>query len=262
MLQKTTVTSCRNSILSGYADTDRFPPKKIGVLPCDMQREPEKLLKNGSSTIAFVDENFFIKCNPVRSRFDALRKLFRKSRAENSRVMSQKLFDLGIPTPQVVCAVRERQGHKIVCDYLVTDVLPEETTVFLSRLRFFELEKQAEIITKIASILKLLNQNGICHGDASLRNFYLDTTSNKVGVIDLDGCKTIAYWQRKNILIKETARVISSFMICSKNPSSENYQFALQIFENVYGKDVLPEQILQKRVDKFIRKTTKKQRQV
>lgn len=258
MFQKTKISGSRNTTVSGYADTAKISTEKISGLIDFRKRRTEEFLKNGSSTVAYLDGNYFVKCNPARSFTDSLRKLFCRSRAENSRVMAEKLIELGIPTPEVLCAVREKRHCLVVCDCLVTSALPKENIVFLHRLRKFEFDRQNRIIEEIAKIIFLLNKNNICHGDASLRNFYLDNITGKVGTIDLDGCRKINPLLKKRSLIREAARVISSCMISANDLSEEKYRTVSQIFINICPSDALPEKHLKKMTEKFISKTRKK----
>jgi tRNA A-37 threonylcarbamoyl transferase component Bud32 len=169
--------------------------------------------------------------------------------------MAEKLLSLDIPTPRAICAIRERRGLFVICDYLATVALPEKSTVFLNRIIDFDRSEQSCLLTEIARLLLRLNRNHICHGDASLRNFFFDKEQKRVGTIDLDGCKMLFPLQKKRSLICEAARAISSFMLCTQDVSEDNYKFASQIFSGVCGKDLLPEKELKRATDIFLKKT-------
>ncbi len=258
MLEKTTVFSNQNSVLSGYADRDKISGKKVAALSGTWKHPAGQLLKNGSSTVAYLDGDVFVKCNPARTLPDSLRKNFRKSRAENNRIMAEELASIGISTPKVLCAVRERRGVFVICDYLVTEILEPENTLYLHRINQLDPQERLDAFSGIVKMLKTLHLNNICHGDASLRNFYLNKSSGTIGTIDLDGCKKIFAPLKKRVFVREAARVISSWMIHSNKESSEEYEYLSKLFVSIYGKNKLPEKLLKSKTEEFLRKTRRK----
>ena len=132
--------------------------------------------------------------------------------------MAEELKNLNIPTPQVFCAVREKRFGIPVCDYLVTGILDPAKFSFIDKCGDLQQHKRTAIFNACALLLQKMHQNRICHGDASLRNFYYSPNDSvpSPGVIDLDACRKIPLWAGNSSFIKEDARFISSFIICAK----------------------------------------------
>ena len=258
MLKKITVISTQNTLLTGYADSEKMPAPKTAALSGAWKNADGKLLKNGSSTVAYLDGNIFIKCNPVRTLTDSLRKNFRRSRAENTRIMAEKFASIGIATPKVLCSVRERRGIFVLCDYLITEALMPENTVFLNWINLLGQQERINAFSGTVKIIKKLHDNNICHGDANLRNFYLDKSTGSVGTIDLDGCRRIFPLLKKRVFVREAARMISSWMIMSGDESCENYEKISKLFISIYGKNKLPEKLLKSKTFEFLHKTRRK----
>ena len=258
MLKKITVISTQNTLLTGYADSERISGGKAAALSGTWKAPAGKLLKNGSSTVAYLDGDVFVKCNPARTLQDSLRKNFRRTRAENTRIMAEKLTSIGIATPKVLCSVRERRGIFVLCDYLITEALTPENTLFLNRINQLDQQERINAFSETVKLIKKLHDNNICHGDANLRNFYLDKSTNSIGTIDLDGCRNITTLQKKRVFVREAARVISSWMILTENESSENYENISKLFVSIYGKNKLPENSLRSKTFEFLRKTRRK----
>ena len=163
----------------------------------------------------------FVKCSPSRYFNRALSRLFRISRPMRSLKMAKLLSKHHISTPEVFCAVREKRFILPICDYLVTENLNTDSVVFGNKCNEAQLNR---LFSLGCALLKKMHDANICHGDASLRNFYLFTDEKKsagIGVIDLDGCRTVPFLTKKRLFIKEDARFISSYILTSKASDSE-----------------------------------------
>ena len=136
---------------------------------------------------------------------------------------------------------------------------PEENTVFLQRINLLPQDLRTTALNGIIKLLAKLHANNIMHGDASLRNFYLDKTDNSIGTIDLDGCKRIFPLLKKRTVIREAARVASSWMICSYN--DEEYDLVSRTLFDICGTGILKPEKLKKITAVYLKKTRRKNSQ-
>ena len=194
---------CRKGNLSGSfradAPVDLFEPVIL------FNAGQAKILKIGSKITSAVAGGLFIKCYFYNQFLSRVRHLFRLSRAKSSLYSALAILKTGVPTPEPLGYLREKVFILPCRDYLFTRALPAET-VFM---HILVQRSPEEVIEKLTECITVLHENGIEHGDMSLRNFYL-APSGKAGVIDLDGCRV---YQRALSFKKreaEMARVISS----------------------------------------------------
>ena len=204
-------TKCGN-IICGLADFERFSADRIVSLSGVWENPAGTLCKAGSSTVAFTVDDLFVKCSPARNFKRALSRCFRISRAMRNLKMSAVLLEMGIPTPRVLCAVREKRHFLPVCDFLVTEKLSADAVTFGNACAPTQRE---EFFFLGCALLKKMHDARICHGDASVRNFYIgkENGSAVLGVIDLDACRIVPPFAGKRVFVKEDARFISSFII-------------------------------------------------
>lgn len=214
MLKKIKLQLSNQTVLTGFADTEFLHAKEISNLAGSWKTKPGTILKAGSSTVAYSHDGKFVKCSPSGKIQRAFRKIFQIPRSIRSMRMAEKLKALNIPTPAVFCAVREKHGLLPVCDYLVTETLDTTKISFANRCKNLPAEKQNQLFSACALLLQNMHRNHMIHGDASMRNFYFDQDMH-IGVIDLDGCRTVPFFLRTRAFLKENARFISSFIICS-----------------------------------------------
>ena len=197
------VKSCRKGNFSGSfrgdAPADLFEP--VALFDAGLA----KILKTGSKITSAAAGDLFIKCYFYNNLFSRLRHLFRLSRAESSFYSALAILKTGVPTPEPLGYLREKSFIFPCRDFLFTRALPAETVFMHTLVR----QSPEEVIEKLTDCITVLHQNGIEHGDMSLRNFYL-APSGQAGVIDLDGCRV----SRRALSFKkreaEMARVISS----------------------------------------------------
>ena len=195
--------SCRKGNFSGSfradAPVDLFEPIAL------FDTGQVKILKIGSKITSAAAGDLFIKCYFYNKFLSRLRHLFRSSRAKGSFYSALAILKTGVPTPEPLGYLREKKFIFPCRDLLFTQALPSET-VFMDS---FVQKSPEETIEKLTDCVVLLHENGIEHGDMSLRNFYL-APSGKAGVIDLDGCRicrrALSFKKRE----AEMARVISS----------------------------------------------------
>ena len=214
MLKKIKLQLSNTTVMAGSADLDNISVEEIAGLAGSWKTKPGKTLKSGSSTIAYSHNDKFVKCSPSGKLLRSLRKIFQTPRSIRSMKMAEKLKKINIATPTVFCAVREKRGLLPVCDYLVTEMLDTTKISFANRCKNLFTEKQDQLFSACALLLKNMHKNHIIHGDASMRNFYFDQDMH-IGVIDLDGCRTVPFFLQTKAFFKEHARFLSSFIICS-----------------------------------------------
>lgn len=194
---------CRKGNFSGSfrgdAPVDLFEPVTL------FDTGQVKVLKTGSKITSAVSGNIFIKCYFYHGLFSRVRHLFRLSRAESSFHSALAILNTGVPTPEPLGYLREKRGLLPCRELLFTKALPAETLFMNAFIR----QTPEEAIEKLAECMAVLHENGIEHGDMSLRNFYL-ASSGQAGVIDLDGCRIFPKALSFSTRELEMARVISS----------------------------------------------------
>ena len=211
---KLQTSSC--STLRGVFEEEMISEERIAELSGSWMNPPGTVCKRGSSTVAYIVDNMFVKCSPAGAFLRAVRKAFTVSRSMRSLKMSVALNAIGIPTPKVYCAVRESNFLLPVCDYLVTEKTDDRIITFGNNC---PTEKWEQFFSSVCRLLNKMHCANICHGDASVRNFYIIDKKDgnfDIGVIDLDACKKVFLPFRRNTFIKEDARFISSFIISAE----------------------------------------------
>lgn len=155
------------------------------------------ILKDSRSVISGLDRDkrFFIKCYRKNGFWRTLKRAVQFPRSHRCLAAALRLRKLGVDTPAVLLASR-------YC--LITEILPSGT-VFLP--------ERPELATEALSLLADLHDNGIRHGDVSLRNIYR-TRDGKLGLIDLDGARLFAGAAPAKTRFLELARLISSYLKC------------------------------------------------
>ena len=164
-----------------------------------------RLCKQGAKLTAALTEACFIKNYFYACFLSRFRHLFRRSRAESCLCSALAVLQAGVETPAPLGCFRERRVLLPVRDVLLTAALPEKTR-FMPELFRDDPERGVRLAAAAAA---KLHARGIEHGDLSLRNIYLDL-EGKAGVIDLDGCRLHGAPLRRDLRIREMARLISS----------------------------------------------------
>lgn len=179
--------------------------KNFPLPQCHTLLAQSKLLKDSRTVTAGITEQYFIKKYNTKSFWKTLKRSFQFPRSFLSLAAACKLEEAKILTPKVLYADRF---------FLITDLLPEN---ILYPVLFTSPEKLFLFAAKIAA----MHNNGIFHGDLSLRNIYL-TGEGIFGVIDLDGAKLYPGKVPLQKRLADAARFISSYcLLAQKNNDVE-----------------------------------------
>ncbi|MBO7154081.1 MAG: hypothetical protein J6W67_09790 [Lentisphaeria bacterium] len=261
MFSKIDIKNQSGSRMRGYADISAINAETVSALSGCWQNPPGTICKQGSSTVAFIDGDVFVKCSPAGTGIKRLRRLFQKPRPFLALEMNKVLKELDIPTPEIICAVREFRCGLPVCDYLVTEVLDPQTTCSANCYVMTSEADRSTLLAEGAKILGALHERNIIHGDASTKNFYMIRENGKssVGVIDFDSSTRASRFSY--LFRKETARFISSFLMgCGRESDEDITQTSRIFFENynaVCSKKYRPE-ALKKYITDFFASTRRK----
>ncbi len=247
--------------LNGIPRPARSRFGRRGDFRCIIQREtalpagfpdgiqPEKMLKESGSVGAFVcgNGNFFGKLLKFKSWKRSFGRIFQVPRVFRAFSGGEALLNAGFTTPRpAAAAVCFRFGVVPVTQLLLTELLPEDT-VFLDNLVKTHSAGQAEnILAELAEFLASLHRNGLIHGDASLRNFYLLPHGKGFGMIDLDGICVCHGLPPKHARARELARMVSSFVRCSPFPLPPSGELLAQAVKTyvLAGGEAIPEDML------------------
>ncbi|MBQ7207700.1 MAG: phosphotransferase [Lentisphaeria bacterium] len=189
-----------SGVVAGTGSDGAFDPVPLLEMPDD----GSAVRKCGNTVQAWIAGPRFVKRIRHRNICKAFRHLFEPPRPMIALRAAKRLAELGIPTPQVLAALRRSRHGLPQYDYLVTEALPA-SAVFADKLPLTE-----ALAEKLTALLARLHGAGIEHGDASLRNFYRDETGT-FGVIDLDACRVGPAPLPRRRRIRELARLASSF---------------------------------------------------
>jgi len=148
------------------------------------------LLKtDGTSTVAalsFDGRRYVVKRYNTRSLFHAIRRIVRRSRAENCWVSAHKLLDSGITTPRPVAMLENRLGPFKGKAYCLTEFVEG----VLCNEYLPTLTDQSEIdglVVKFASLFRTLVKYRLSHGDTKATNFLIHR--GEPVVLDLDAMR-------------------------------------------------------------------------
>ena len=261
MLKDIKTVTPTGSTMRGYADFSRISPGEIAALSGKWQNPTGTVCKRGSSTVAFIDSRFFVKCSPAGRGFRRTRRLFQIPRPLNALWMNRILNALEIPTPEIFCAVRESRNGLPVCDYLVTEILDPASSCTANCYVMTDDQDRQTLFKSAAEILGKLHHSNIIHGDASTKNFYLTKSSKgtSVGMIDFDSCTKILIYRAA--FRKEIARFISSYLMGCGNESDSDIEISCTEFLDIYSKFCSKKHsvsILSRDIKRFFASTSRK----
>jgi len=205
---------CRFGSYRGFVRKDADPGMLIDACYASGARQ----IKRRPKTRIFANRGMFFKFNLHPTLWRIFRQGFRMPRPYRSLAAALRLEELGVPTPEVLMAVRKRRFLNFpVCDLLITRELPADRifldTLFSDRTTGKEV---SELVKKLVPFLKTLHEGGFEHGDLNLRNIYcLLGASGELlhfGLIDLDGSCLYPEPLPESRRRREGARVVSSLM--------------------------------------------------
>lgn len=166
-------------------------------------------------TAGNVDGYFVKRCN-LPGLLTQLRRRLRTPRPWRALTGARQLAALGIDTPVVFAALTETRIW-VRREFLVTAALGPETEFFN---RALDRGASPETIWRklmedVLPLLVRLHDSGWTHGDANLRNVYM-RPDGRCGMVDLDGMRRCRGGVAARFRAGETARLVSSFMICAR----------------------------------------------
>lgn len=181
------------------------------------------LCKDRPKIKAGCRENRFIKRYNLPGFWTQFRRRFRTPRPFRALAGAEHLAALGLETPRVVAALVETRNW-VRREFLITELLPPGVELLseavarkgADRRRLWELVL-AELLPRVAA----LHDSGWVHGDLSLRNVYFHPDTGRCGFLDLDGAaRRGRRGAPTGLREKETARVVSSFVLYARDPGS------------------------------------------
>ena len=150
----------------------------------------------------------FCKEYRIRGWWKLLRYRFREPRPYRALAAALRMREAGIPTAEVLLALRGSAHDGLRRDWLVTEELPE--SLFADRiLRKGGVDEAARFIAEAAPAVVAMHHAGIEHGDLNLRNLYR-AAEGLWGVIDLDGANFFGHPLSVKRRARETARIATS----------------------------------------------------
>ena len=167
-------------------------------------------------TAGCVDGYFIKRCN-LPGLLTQLRRRLRTPRPWRALAGARQLAALGIDTPAVAAALTESRGW-VRREFLVTAALEPETEFFNRALDRGAPPETVwrKLMEDVLPLLVRLHDSGWIHGDVNLRNLYL-RPDGRCGMVDLDGMTPRRGGVAARFRVGETARLVSSFMICARD---------------------------------------------
>jgi len=168
------------------------------VLPSGWDSPGMELCKQRSYGRAVRGNGVFLKEYIYTSWFRRLRRSLSAPRPFIALEAARRMRELGVPTPEVLAAVRTRRRGEIR-DLLVTRELADDVCYGDKLVRC--LTGAELLIGELTPVVAKMHRGGVRHGDLSLRNWYRDG-SGAWGLIDLDGASVgpvSAFWRRREL---------------------------------------------------------------
>ena len=211
-------------------------------IDCTELLETGKILKDSHTVTAAVNGEYFIKRYNTKNFWKKLKRLLQFPRSFLSFAAAVKLSENNIPTPEALYADRF---------FLVNSLLPEN-------LLYPVLFTKPEQILYFAVVLARMHNNGIYHGDLSLRNIYL-TKEGRFGLIDLDGARLYKGMVPENMRTADIARFVSSYCLLAQrdNDVETSMEKFLSLYEKTAG-TVIPRNKLASKIAILMKKTDMK----
>ena len=225
------------------------------------------LLKNSRSTTAGIfvldGKEYFIKRSNVNSLGDRLRRIGRLPRSTRNLLAAQKLEEINILTPKVYMSLET--GHFMLpgACYLITEAYPKPITAgdnLEALLEYFNgVDALAEAVCKV--VIKM-HCSSMTHGDLKMNNILALRNPDggfKLGLFDLDGVCWHGSTCPEQVIIKELARMASSFCwtaryfnIFDESKFAESILAWSKAYASVGGKDYSQDESFRQRIAKFL----------
>lgn len=108
-----------------------------------------------------------------------------QSRALKEAVVSERLRGRGVPTVEVLAAVRVREFGIMNSGFIVTREMPGADT--LGRVLLGEGDSRDMLTSRVPEIFRALHDAGVAHHDLNVNNVIIGG-SGEILLVDLDGC--------------------------------------------------------------------------
>ena len=142
---------------------------------------------------------FYLKKYPHRSLVDAIKHLFRASRANRAFKAGLMLQQHGFHTPQIIAFLQKKAGLFATDDILITQEMPRATdlsSVFdINEIcqKPISITTKRLIITELGKTIGQMHSVRILHGDLRAGNVFVSLKSHKPDFIFIDNERTTKY---------------------------------------------------------------------
>ncbi len=207
-----------------------------------------KLVKTGSSVTAALvgtaSDGFFLKRYNYRSFWYSVRRVFMIPKAYRSLVFAGKLQEVGIATPEVlgaVCYVR-RTGLPGQSFLITKQLAGNARSLDVLAAKLKDWSGFEAVAGQLVAMIVKLHENGLVHGDLSLRNIYCTENPggefSDFGLMDLDAM-TMAKWGKVSCRKRtmEVARIVSSYCRCVRRHADIQLTELVGKFREIYEKE-------------------------
>lgn len=180
-----------------------------------------ELIKNSRSTTAGIfslnNKKYFIKRSNVNRLSERLRRIGRLPRSTRNLLAAEKLARIGILTPKVYLSLETGSHLLPAASYLITEYYPRPMSAGENLADLLEYFGSAEkFADAVCAMIINMHCNSMTHGDLKMSNIMAVKDSDgkfKLGLFDLDGVLWHGSSCPEKTVIKELARLASSFCL-------------------------------------------------
>lgn len=158
-------------------------------------------------------ETLYLKKYPHRSPLDALKHIFRPSRAQRAFRAALTLEQNGLFTPRVIAFLQKKDGDQNAEDILITQgmtnstVLSEVLASTAGNRETVSLENRRAMITAFGQMIARMHAAGICHGDLRWGNIFVSQEGSTWEFHLIDNERTqrypvLPFWLRRKNLVQ------------------------------------------------------------
>jgi tRNA A-37 threonylcarbamoyl transferase component Bud32 len=151
----------------------------------------------------------YLKKYPHRSLLDAVKHLFRPSRAKRAFEAGIMLEQYGLHTPQIVAFLQKKDKGLCTEDILITREMDDATAIqhLLGQNTFDAEREKRSLIIQLGKTIGRMHAAGICHGDLRGGNVFASHTADGWRFILIDNERTVKYpvlplWLRRKNLVQ------------------------------------------------------------
>ncbi|RKY06475.1 MAG: hypothetical protein DRP56_07340, partial [Planctomycetota bacterium] len=144
-------------------------------------------------------QHLYLKKYPHRSALDAVKLLFRPSRAKRAFKAGLMLEKHGLCTPQIVAFLQKKEGLLCTEDILITQEMMNAAALSLvlgsnkTNLGTMTVNNKRTMVTELAATIGKMHKAGISHGDLRGGNVFVTQEPNGWQFIFIDNERTIKY---------------------------------------------------------------------